>query len=546
MALSDYDKKHLNSRQQQAVLTYTAQYERAIREGNQKAAQMAHEGAEAIRRQAGYSGGATGGAYLNVPVTVSKTIATKSNGKTTYQTVPQKTVIKTERADELDKLNVPSASRQTRVSTAERQGRGGGFTSGRTRTQPTLLTRLGQGIASGLAQSGAQVTGMAGTLMDIQGGTAMTPVYREQVKTLDQQIAVLEKELSDPQLTELERQEANEALQIAREQRNAYARATGANQGTAQKLYETTDEGLRYARNQADKSVRGTSGLERDLLVRVPGMTQAAGASALNLLAPGLGTTTAILGDAGATETQYRRESGADYDAKTAGALGAKVIGSEAANLFGQAVLWDYAEMLRKLYAGKRQSIARAEPARFLPEAGEPQPSQSAYADALSRLEVSNGTDLTKPVSAYDAPPSVIELPETLQPTMPAPEQQTSLADLYKEAYNATKETAKRYPKPKIWGTFPPYDKSFSEANELATRWAHREDIEAGDQRPISYHGKWYLIEKFDSADLKYQIVDTLTERKVAEYQKEYNDYGKSGKGQSLSDSTDSIDTLHQ
>ena len=60
MALSDYDKKYLDKRQQQAVLTYTAQYERAIREGNRQAAQMAHEGAEAIRRLAGYSGGGRG------------------------------------------------------------------------------------------------------------------------------------------------------------------------------------------------------------------------------------------------------------------------------------------------------------------------------------------------------------------------------------------------------------------------------------------------------------------------------------------------------
>ena len=46
MALSDFDKKYLDTRQQQAILTYTAQYERAVREGNQQAAQMAHEGAE--------------------------------------------------------------------------------------------------------------------------------------------------------------------------------------------------------------------------------------------------------------------------------------------------------------------------------------------------------------------------------------------------------------------------------------------------------------------------------------------------------------------
>ena len=39
----------------------------------------------------------------------------------------------------------------------------------------------------------------------------------------------------------------------------------------------------------------------------------------------------------------------------------------------------------------------------------------NAYVDALSRLEASNGAGLTKPVSAYSAPPSVIELPETLE-----------------------------------------------------------------------------------------------------------------------------------
>ena len=541
MALSDYDKKYLDRQQQQAVLTYTAQYERAIREGNQKAAQMAHEGAEAIRRQAGYSGGVAGGEYLSVPKAISKTISTTSRGKTTYQTVPQNAAINTGRADELDKLNVPSVSRQTRVSTAERQGRGG-FASGRTQTQPSFLTRLGQGAISGLAQSGAQLTAVAGTLMDTQDGTAMTPAYREQAKTLDQQIAVLQRELRDPQLTERERKATNEALQIAQGQRDVYARATTANQGTAQKLYETADAGLRYAWDQADKSVRGTSGLERELLSRVPSITQSAGATALNLLAPGLGTTTLVLGDAGAAETRYRHESGADYDAKAAGALGAKVIGSEAASLFGQALLRDYAETLRELYAGKQQSIASAEPTRLLPEAGEPQPSRDAYSQELARLRESNGTDLTKPVSAYDAPPSVIELPETLQPTVTSPEPQTSLADIYKEAYNATKATAaKRYPKPKIWGTFPPYDKSFSEANELATRWAHREDIEAGYQKAISYHGKWYLIEKFDSADLGYQIVERLTDEEYNKFARRYEDDKSNGPRQSLHEKIDWI-----
>ena len=130
----------------------------------------------------------------------------------------------------------------------------------------------------------------------------------------------------------------------------------------------------------------------------------------------------------------------------------------------------------------------------------------------------------------------------------PASEAKISVADIYKEAYDAIKEVpAKRYPTPKKWGTFPPYDKSFSEANELATRWAHREDIESGAQKAVSYHGKWYLVEKFDSADLGYQIVDRLTDEEYKDFVEEYRAYDKntSGKGKPLSDSTSGIGSLN-
>ena len=534
MALSDYDKKYLDKRQQQAVLTYTAQYERAIREGNRQAAQMAHEGAEAIRRLAGYSGGGEGDSFLKPAAAVSKTISVSTNGKTSYQTVPAASAATVERAD---KLPTPSATRQDRSS------RGGGFGStraggfGGTGGSTSLATRIGQGAVSGLAEAGALLSATAGTVMDVRGGTGMTPVYREQTQALTRQIDALEKELRDPALTARERQDANDALRIAREQRNVYTQATAANQGTAQKLYETTDEGLRYAREQAEKSVRGTSGLEREVLSRVPGMTQNAAITGLNLVAPWLGTTTAVLGDAGAAETRYRHDSGADYDAKAAAALGARVIGGDTARILAGELVRDYAETLRELYAERRRQAAPPQ----LAEPDRPQLSQSAYADALSRLEDSNGADLTKPVSAYSAPPSVIELPETLHPTAPAPTPQSALADIYKEAYNTVKEAARRYPKPKLWGTFPPYDKSFSEANELATRWAHREDIEAGYQKAVSYHGKWYLIEKFDSADLGYQIVERLSDEEYNKFARRYEDDKSNGSRQSLHEKIDWI-----
>ena len=59
-------------------------------------------------------------------------------------------------------------------------------------------------------------------------------------------------------------------------------------------------------------------------------------------------------------------------------------------------------------------------------------------------------------------------------------------------------------------GVFPPYNESQSDANERAMRWAERDDVKAKDWRLASYHGSWYIIEKFDSLDYPYQIVGKI------------------------------------
>ena len=86
MALSDWDRQNLTREQQQAIETYTAQWQRAHDAGDVEGMRMAHEGAEAIRARAGYSGGAGGGEYLSVPQTTTKTTRTTTNGQTSYQT----------------------------------------------------------------------------------------------------------------------------------------------------------------------------------------------------------------------------------------------------------------------------------------------------------------------------------------------------------------------------------------------------------------------------------------------------------------------------
>ncbi len=61
--------------------------------------------------------------------------------------------------------------------------------------------------------------------------------------------------------------------------------------------------------------------------------------------------------------------------------------------------------------------------------------------------------------------------------------------------------------------TFPPYNESFSEANELSIRWAKQEQVRDGAQKLISHGGKWYLIEKYSDMDLGYLIVDQISKR---------------------------------
>lgn len=91
--------------------------------------------------------------------------------------------------------------------------------------------------------------------------------------------------------------------------------------------------------------------------------------------------------------------------------------------------------------------------------------------------------------------------------------------------------------------TFPTYKESAgSEANTLATRWAHRADIQTGDRTAISYHDNWYLIEKFEDSDLGYQIVAQITAKQYQEFIEERNN--GIGKGQSIQKGVSSLTSI--
>ncbi len=74
-----------------------------------------------------------------------------------------------------------------------------------------------------------------------------------------------------------------------------------------------------------------------------------------------------------------------------------------------------------------------------------------------------------------------------------------------------------------INSTFPTYKEGqVTQANELATRWAHRADIEAGDQTAIPFNDNWYLIKKYDDSDWGYLIDAKLTEQEYLTYKEEW------------------------
>lgn len=73
-----------------------------------------------------------------------------------------------------------------------------------------------------------------------------------------------------------------------------------------------------------------------------------------------------------------------------------------------------------------------------------------------------------------------------------------------------------------INGSFPTYKEGKgTQANELATRWAHREDVNVGDRAAISYNDRWYVIEKFENLDSSYLIVKRITKRQYENFIKE-------------------------
>lgn len=204
----------------------------------------------------------------------------------------------TERADELDKRTTRSASRQ-----GENRSFG---------------ERLAKAAGSGLVAEGANLANLGGVAADRRGGTEMSAVYRRQAETLDKQIAALEKTLKDPTMTAQDIRETNEALAIARSEREKYGKVIESGEKTALGLYDTADKGYSLAEKWGEESTAGTKGIEKGALKIVPAATQIGLQVAERAIAPGFDVAGRALSAAGANAADYRHKAGEQYDKEKA------------------------------------------------------------------------------------------------------------------------------------------------------------------------------------------------------------------------------------
>lgn len=213
---------------------------------------------------------------------------------TYYRIVSGPSAAEVERADELDKSTAKSPSRQS------------------------FGERVLKGIGSGLVSEGANLANLGGVAADRRGGTEMRQVYRRQAETLDKQIAALEKTLKDQTMTAQDIKETNEALAIARSEREKYGKVIESGEKTASGLYDTADKGYSFAQKLGEESTAGTKGIKKGVLSIVPAATQIGLQTAERMVAPGMDVAGRALSVAGGNAADYRRKAGEQYDAEKA------------------------------------------------------------------------------------------------------------------------------------------------------------------------------------------------------------------------------------
>lgn len=173
---------------------------------------------------------------------------------------------------------------------------------------PTVAQRAGNTLKGAAKTYGAGIVNISGMAAQGQGGTAMSPVYREQVETLDQQIAALEATLSDPTMTAQDIADTKEAIANAKAQRDLYQTAVRSGEKTAESVYGVADLVTDSGAKDINKAKSGLGKVGRLAVdVGVAGAQMGADA-ALGALTGGGALAPMFVRSAGGSAQQARRE----------------------------------------------------------------------------------------------------------------------------------------------------------------------------------------------------------------------------------------------
>ena len=287
-----------------------------------------------------------------------------------------------ERANERDKLLTPSVSRQagktmnapSRLRTAEEMALDPNA-SAREKAESTVslgerIKNIGTGAIKQYAGSVAEVPSLA---VEQQKGTLSTGALKEQVRSLDSQIAALEKTLSDPTMTAKDIAETNEALRIAREQRKIYGDAVNANEETGSLAREAAQQLTAAGAEDIEKAQKGLGWLGK-VAVQAGAASVQMGVDATLGLATGGGTMAPMVFRSFGNGVQAAAQKG--YNANQQIALGITTAATEyfTEKLFGGNPVYDTdVGLINKLVGkiagnGKLMTALNSMPAEMLSE----------------------------------------------------------------------------------------------------------------------------------------------------------------------------------
>ena len=241
----------------------------------------------------------------------------------------------------------------------------------------TVAQRVGNTLKGAAKTYGAGFVNLSGVAAQGQGGTAMSPVYRAQAETLDQQIAALEATLSDPSMTAQDIADTKEAIAIARSEREKYGKIIESGERAAAGAYDIAD---RLADSGAKDINKAKSGLGKAGQLAVDAGVAGAQMGMDIALTPFMGGSALFpmfMRSAGGGAQQARRE-GATHEQQVnyglaSGALSVATekIGNAAApfkKMFGKGFLDD---VIDRTMQGLNRSAAGKIALSFLEEGGE-------------------------------------------------------------------------------------------------------------------------------------------------------------------------------